>query len=397
MSASSPTRTVARLRPFGTTVFSEMTRLAEQHRAINLSQGFPDFDGPPALVEAARDALAAGHHQYARSAGAPALVEALAREQEQRLGLRYDAWEELVVTSGATEAIAAAVIGLAEPGDEVVLFEPYYDSYPATLAMAQAVPKVITLEFPEFEIRAADLDEAIGPRTRLLVLNTPHNPSGRVFSRVELERIAAACHQHDLYVIADEVYEHLTFGDSEHVSIASLPGMRERTLRISSAGKTFSSTGWKLGWAAGPRELVGAVQAAHQFLTFSTATPLQMALAQFLPTVTLEFFDEFRREYAERRDLLVEVLRDCGFRVAEPEGTYFVLADFSSLFDGDDRAFARHLIEAAGVAAIPPSAFYQRSPQAARSLVRFASCKRLETLESAGQRLREWAKRRSPA
>jgi N-succinyldiaminopimelate aminotransferase len=254
--------------------------------------------------------------------------------------------------------------------------------------MAGATPRYVTLRFPDFALDPEALRAAISERTRLLVLNTPMNPTGKVFTRSELEEIAAVCREGDLIVLADEVYEHLTYDDAEHVPIASLPGMRERTLTLSSTGKTFSFTGWKIGWGTGPTDLVDAAQAAHQFVTYATATPLQVAMAHALTEFTGGYLDEFRADYTERRDFLVAALRDAGFRVRVPRGTYFVLADFTDLFDGDDRAFARWLIEEHGVAAIPPSAFYAENPEEGRSLVRFAFCKTMETLEHAASRLR---------
>lgn len=377
-----------KLRPFGTTIFAEMTGLAIEHQAINLSQGFPDFEGPPAIVDAAVAALRSGDNQYARSRGHPALISAIAKSRERLYGIAYDPLTEVLVTSGATEAIASSMLGLLNPGDEVILFEPFYDSYPACTALAGAVPKFVTLRFPDFALDLAELESAVGSKTRMIVLNTPHNPSGKVFTREELEGIAAVAGKHDLILLADEVYEHLTFDDAEHLPIATLPGMRERTLTLSSTGKTFSYTGWKIGWGTGPSNLIDAAQAAHQFLTYAVSTPLQVAMAHALTEFTgPEFLAEFRREYEERRSFLLRVLDSAGFVVSVPRGTYFVLADFTSLFDGDDREFSRWLTTEHGVAAIPPSAFYQDSIEEGRRLVRFAFCKRMETLQRAAERL----------
>jgi N-succinyldiaminopimelate aminotransferase len=376
-----------RLRPFGVTIFAEMTALAERHQAINLSQGFPDFAGPPEIVDAAIAAMRAGENQYARSMGHPKLVAAIAAKQRRDYGLRPDPMTEVAVFSGATEGIAASFLGLVNPGDEVILFEPFYDSYPACASLAGATPRFCTLRFPDFALDAAELEAAVTSRTRMIVLNTPHNPTGKVFARDELEVVADLARRHDLLVLTDEVYEYLTFDGAEHVPFATLPGVGKRTLTLSSAGKTFSYTGWKIGWATGPRELVHAAWSAHQFLTFSVATPFQVAMARALDTLGETYFTRFRAEYLERRDFLVEALCDAGFRVAVPRGTYFVLADFTPIFDGDDRAFARHLIETCGVAAIPPSVFYRENEQEGRRLVRFAFCKRRETLEAAAERL----------
>ena len=380
--------TSKKLRPFGTTIFAEMTQLAEEHGAINLSQGFPDFEGPPEIVDAATRAMSAGQNQYARSRGHPDLVRAVAETREALYGLSYDPMTEVIVFSGATEGIASSILGLLDPGDEVILLEPTYDSYYPCLAMAGAVARFVPLSFPDFRLSASALEAAVTDRTRMLVLNTPHNPSGKVFTRAELEIVADLCRRHDLLVLADEVYEHLTYGDAEHVPIATLPGMRERTLTLSSTGKTYSFTGWKIGWGTGPAPLVSAAQAAHQFVTYSTSTPLQVAMACALREFTTGYLDEFRAFYTERRDFLVTALRDAGFAVAEPDGTYFVLADFTALHEGDDRAFARWLIEEHAIAAIPPSAFYPEHPEEGRRLVRFAFCKKMETLKAAAERLR---------
>jgi N-succinyldiaminopimelate aminotransferase len=377
-----------RLRPFGTTIFAEMTALATERGAINLSQGFPDFDGPPVVVEAAVEALRAGHNQYARSMGRPELVRAISAHHRRFYGLDYDPMGEVVVFSGATEGIAAALLGLLDPGDEVILVEPFYDSYPACVALAGAVPRFATLRFPDFRLDLDELAALFGPRTRVLVLNTPHNPTGRVFSRVELEGVARLCQEHDVVVLSDEVYEHLTYGDARHLPIACLPGMRDRVLTLGSTGKTFSLTGWKIGWGSGPAHLVAAAQAAHQFLTFASPTPLQVAVAHALSELGDEFFAALREEFRQRRDLLVAVLREVGFEVSVPDGTYFVVADFTPLHTGDDRSFVRHLVDRVGVAAIPPSVFYSARPEEGRRLVRFAFCKRLETLEAAAARLR---------
>ncbi len=378
----------SRLRPFGTTIFSEMTRLAAEYDAINLSQGFPDFDGPPLLMEAAMQAMREGANQYARSQGHPQLVRAVARAIEARYGLAYDPLTEVGVTSGATEGIAAAMLGLIEPGDEVIAFEPIYDSYPATAAMAGARIVPVTLRFPDFALDIDAVAGAITPRTRMLLLNTPHNPTGKVFTPDELAALADLCRRHDLIVLADEVYEHLTYDGRRHVPIATLPGMRERTLRLASAGKSLSCTGWKIGWATGPAAMVAALQAAHQFLTFCSVTPMQMAVARALEELDDTYYGGLRTEYTTRRDFLAGVLTDVGFAVAPCAGTYFLLADFTALAATDDMSFARHLIATRGVAAIPPSVFYLDDHTEGRRLLRFAFCKTMTTLERAAERLR---------
>lgn len=380
-----------KLRPFGTTIFAEMTGLAQEHQAINLSQGFPDFEGPPEILEAAVRALRSGENQYARSLGHPELVKAIAGHQRLYHGIELDPMSQVIVFSGATEGIASSMLGLLDPGDEVVLFEPYYDSYPACVALAGATARYCTLRRPEFRFDPDELASLVNERTRLIVLNTPHNPTGKVFDGQELEIIADLCRRHDLIVLADEVYEHLTFDGARHRPISTLPGMAGRTLTLSSAGKTFSFTGWKVGWGTGPEDLVAAAQAAHQFVTYATATPLQVAVAAALRGFDREAEEAYRRGYTERRDLFVEALREAGFGVTPPRGTYFVLADFAALDEGDDLAFVRRLTTEHGVAAVPPSVFYSRRPEEGRRLVRFAFCKRRETLEAAAERLRAMA------
>jgi N-succinyldiaminopimelate aminotransferase len=377
-----------RLRPFGTSIFAEMTALANTHGAINLSQGFPDFEGPAEILEAAVAALRAGHNQYARSMGHPLLVEAIADKVRSLYGLDVDPYTQITVFCGATEGIASSLLGLLDPGDEVILFEPFYDSYPAIVALAGATPRFYTLRFPDFAIDLDALAALFNDRTRLLVLNTPHNPTGKVFTPAELEGIAALCRTRDVLVLTDEVYEHLTYDDHRHVPMATLPGMFERTLTLSSTGKTFSFTGWKIGWAVGPAPLVEAAQAAHQFVTFCAPAPLQVAMATAIRDFRESYFARLQADYVERRDLLVSALTDAGFRVAVPQGTYFIVADFTGVSDRDDRTFARTLVEQHGVASIPPSAFYTAAPEEGRRLLRFAFCKRIETLAAAAERLR---------
>ncbi|MFW5739089.1 MAG: aminotransferase class I/II-fold pyridoxal phosphate-dependent enzyme [Myxococcota bacterium] len=363
-----------------------MTALALEHGAINLSQGFPDFEGPSAIVDAAVEALRSGHNQYPRSMGVPRLAEAIAGHQAEQYDLHYDPMREVVVFSGATEGIASSLLGLVDPGDEVVVFEPFYDSYPACIALAGGIPRFCTLRFPDFALDEEALAACFSDRTKLVLLNTPHNPTGKVFDRRELSVIAELCRRHEAYVVSDEVYEHLTYG-VEHVPMASVPGMRERTLTLSSAGKTYSFTGWKIGWATGPEPMVAAAQAAHQFVTFASAAPLQHAAAFALESCKGEFYAELQGDFQRRRDFLSAVLREVGFEVASPQGTYFILADFRKLGSGDDRAFAKQMIASCGVAAIPPSVFYRAHPEEGARLVRFAFCKRMETLEAAAERL----------
>jgi len=365
---------------FGTTVFTEMSVLAERTGSINLGQGFPDEDGPAAVLEAAARAMREGHNQYAPLPGVPALRRAIAGHQRRFYGIELDPDTEVQVTFGATEAIAAALLGLLDPGDEVVCLEPYYDSYAAGIAMAGATRRPVTLRPPEWRIDPDELAAAIGPRTRALLLNSPHNPTGKVLSRDELELLAAACREHDLVAISDEVYEHIVF-DGEHVPMCTLDGMAGRTLTISSLGKTFSVTGWKTGWACGPAPLVAAVRTAKQFLTFAGGTPFQHAGA-----VALELGDEvyaaLAAELRSKRDRLCAGLEAAGLRVLRPAGTYFANVQVA----GDGAEFARDLVPRAGVVAIPTSVFYD-DKDAGRGLVRFAFCKREEVIDEAARRL----------
>jgi N-succinyldiaminopimelate aminotransferase len=375
----------SRLQGFGTTIFAEMSALAVGTGSINLGQGFPDTDGPAVVADAAVDAIRAGHNQYPPGPGIPELRAAIVRHQRRFYGIELDADTEVLVTAGATEAIAAAMLSLCEVGDEVVTFEPYYDSYAATIAMAGAQRRVVTLRPPGYRFDPAALEAAIGPRTRLILLNSPHNPTGKVFARDELELIARLCVEHDLLAVTDEVYEHLVY-DGEHVPLATLPGMRERTLTISSGGKTFSFTGWKVGWACGPAPLVAAVRAAKQFLTYVNAAPFQHAIAVGLDLPD-EHFTGFAAGLRERRDLLSDGLAAAGFTVMPSAGTYFVTTDIRALGESDGLAFCRSLPERCGVVAVPNVVFYD-DREAGLPLVRFTFCKRLEVLEEAVRRLK---------
>jgi N-succinyldiaminopimelate aminotransferase len=374
----------ARLQGFGTTIFAEMTALAVRTGAINLGQGFPDTDGPSEIADAAIDAIRAGHNQYPPGIGIPELRTAIAAHQQHWYGLDFDADTEVLVTAGATEAIAATLLALCEVGDEVVTFEPYYDSYAACTAMAGAQRTVVTLRPPDYHFDPDALRAAVTPRTRLLLLNSPHNPTGKVFNRAELEVIASVCRERDLIAVTDEVYEHLVF-DGEHIPLATLPGMRERTLTISSAGKTFSFTGWKIGWVCGPPELVAAVRTAKQFLTYTNGAPFQHAIATglALPDATIT---ELGADLGRRRDQLCAGLEAAGFTVYRPAGTYFVTTDIRPLGEDDGLAFCRALPERCGVVAIPNVVFYDDGA-AGRSLVRFTFCKRPEVLAEAIERL----------
>ncbi|MEU8596756.1 pyridoxal phosphate-dependent aminotransferase [Streptomyces globisporus] len=374
-----------RLAAFGTTIFAEMSALAVRTGSINLGQGFPDTDGPEEIREAAVRALRAGHgNQYPPGPGVPELRNAVAAHQERFYGLTWSPETEVLVTTGATEAIAASLLALLEPDDEVIAFEPYYDSYAACIAMAGAKRVPLTLRAPGFRPDLDELRTLITPRTRLLLLNTPHNPTGTVLTPDELAGIAALAVEHDLLVVTDEVYEHLVFTGAHH-PIAALPGMRERTVSISSSGKTFSYTGWKIGWVTGDAPLVAAVRSAKQYLTFVSGGPFQYAIAEAL-ALPDTFFTGFRADMHRKRDLLAKGLRAAGFRVYEPEGTYFITTDISPFGDEDAYAFCRALPERCGVAAVPVSVFYD-APEAGRSQVRFTFCKRDDVLEEAVERL----------
>jgi N-succinyldiaminopimelate aminotransferase len=376
----------SRLQGLGTTIFAEMSALAARTGAINLGQGFPDTDGPAEVAEAAVAAIRAGANQYPPGTGIPSLREAISEHQRRFWGLEYDPVGEVLVTAGATEAITAALVALCEIGDEIIVFEPSYDSYPAAAAIAGATLRPVTLHPPDYAFDPEELARAVTPRTRLLLLNSPHNPTGKVFGPDELAAIARVCIDHDLIAVTDEVYEHIVF-DGTHVPLATLPGMRERTVTVSSGGKTFSFTGWKVGWACGPAALVDAVRTVKQFLTYVNAAPLQPAIAAGL-RLEDDYFTGLAAGLSGKRDLLCAGLAAAGFDVFRPAGTYFVTADIRPLAaDGDGPAFCRRLPDRCGVVAIPNSVFYQ-DPARGRHLVRFVFCKRDEVLEEAVIRLK---------
>lgn len=377
-----------RLAPFGITIFSEMTKLAEEKGAINLAQGFPDFDGPSEILEAAVKAIQDGYNQYPRSMGNPALVEAIAKKVLRDYGISYDPLNEVVVFCGATEGISSSFLAMLNPGDEVILFEPFYESYPVCASLAGAIPRYCTLHFPDFALDRKELEGCFTGRTRLLLLNTPHNPTGKVFSIEELETIAELCVKHDVIVITDEVYEHITYDGVKHIPIATIPGMRERTICISSIGKTFSLTGWRIGWGVGPSALISAVQRAHQHITFAAPGPLQTGIASILDRYSADYYKSLQADYTERRNLLLDSLNRAGFITATPKGTYYILADFTPFWKEDDRSFVHHLIDRCGVTAIPPSVFYAKNIDEGKRLVRFAFCKKLSTLSQAAKKLR---------
>lgn len=373
------------LSGFTSTIFAEMSALATATGSVNLGQGFPDYDGPAGMLERAQRAIAEGVNQYPPGPGTLELRTAIAAHQQRWYGVALDPEREVLVTAGATEGIAAAMLGLLEPGDEVLLLEPYYDSYAATIALAGAVRRPVRLEAPDFALPRERLAAAVGPRTRLLLLNSPHNPTGMVLSADDLAFVASLAVRHDLIVVTDEVYEHLIFDGVSHVPLCTLPGMFDRTLTISSAGKAFSVTGWKIGWVSGPAELVAAVRAAKQFLTYVNGAPFQPAVAEALG-LDDAFFNTQRRALQAKRDRLTDGLRTAGFAVTRPSGTYFVVADGRPLGFDDGYALCRELPELCGVVAVPLSVFYDDA-DGVGSLVRFAFCKRDEVLDEAVTRL----------
>ncbi len=374
-----------RLNGLGTTIFAEMSARALATGAINLGQGFPDVDGPREIAEAAAAAVMTGKgNQYPPGPGIPELRKAVADHQRRFYGLGYDPDTEVLVTAGATEAIAAALLALLEPGDEVIAFEPYYDSYAANIAMAGATRVPVTLKAPDFRPDLGKLQDAITANTRLILLNSPHNPTGMVLTRAEAQAIADLAIAHDLLVVTDEVYEHLVY-DREHVPLATLAGMRERTVSVSSAGKTFSFTGWKIGWVTGTPELVGAVRTTKQFLTYVSGGPFQYAAAQAL-ALPDAYYEKLASDLKAKRDLLADGLKEIGFEVYHPDGTYFVTTDVAALGERDGMEFCRSLPDKAGVVAIPSAVFYD-DKEAGRTQVRFAFCKRDEVLREALSRL----------
>ena len=375
------------LAGMGTTIFAEMSALAVETGSVNLGQGFPDTDGPAEIAQAAADAVLAGRgNQYPPGPGVPELRQAIAAHQKRFYGIEVDPDAEVLVTAGATEAVAAAMLALLEPGDEVIAFEPYYDSYAACIAMAGATRVPVTLRAPAFRPDLDALRDAVTDRTRLILLNSPHNPTGMVLTQAELQAIANLAIERDVLVVTDEVYEHIVF-DGEHIPIVTLPGMRERTVSISSAGKTFSFTGWKIGWATGSPELIAAVKTAKQFLTFVNGGPFQYAIATGL-ALPDSFYAELAARLQRRRDLLAAGLQEAGLDVFIPAGTYFITTDIRPLGESDGLAFCRSLPARCGVVAVPNVVFYDNQ-DAGRSQVRFAFCKRDEVLADAAGRLRQ--------
>jgi len=378
-------RASAKASSFTESVIREMSRLAAEHGAVNLGQGFPDFPAPDELKRAAADAIAADHNQYPVTWGVPAFREAIAETYARDHGLVIDPATEICVTCGSTEAMIATYLGVLDPGDEVVVFEPFYENYRPDAILTGVATRQVMLRPPSWSFDPDELAAAFTSRTRAIVVNTPHNPTGHVFSTEELSAIADLCRRHDVLAITDEIYDHIIYDGRRHVPIATLPGMRERTVTISALSKTFSVTGWRVGWALAPEPLMRGIRSTHDFLTVAAPTPLQVAgiVALGLPR---ELLERNVAAYAERRALILGILDAAGFAAIAPEGAYYVMADVTPLGFDDDVAASRHLIEEVGVAAVPGSSFFSR-PDLGRHLLRFAFCKRLETLEAAGERL----------
>ncbi|GJM41702.1 MAG: aminotransferase [Ardenticatenaceae bacterium] len=374
-----------RVADFGTTIFTEMTALAIEHQAINLGQGFPDFAAPKFMKEAAVAAIEADINQYAPANGRPRLRQAIAQKMQNFYGLEANPDTEITILHGATEAIFATILGLVNPGDEVIIFEPFYDSYVPAIKMAGGIPRFYTLRPPNWQIDATELAALFTEKTKLIIINTPHNPTGKVFTKTEMAMIAQLCQQHDVLAMTDEVYEHLIFDGTPHQTLASFPGMAERTILISSLGKTFSVTGWKIGWTIAPPELTRAIFRAHQFMTFCGAAPLQEAAVTAV-SQPQTFYTELTHFYTQKRDFLLDALKSAGLTPISPGGTYFVIVDISHLGFANDVAFCRYLTSEIGVAAIPPSAFFH-NPADGAGLARFAFCKEEKTLEEAAKRL----------
>ncbi|MDH3442367.1 MAG: aminotransferase class I/II-fold pyridoxal phosphate-dependent enzyme [Deltaproteobacteria bacterium] len=384
-----------RVAGFGTTIFSDINVLAQRHQAVNLGQGAPDFDGPPAVLAAAVNAVNGQLNQYAPGIGMLAVREAIALHAGRFYGQEIDPASQVLVTSGATEAVFAAILGLTDPGDEVIVFQPVYDTYVPNMVMAGVTPRYVTLRGENWAFDPDELARAFNARTRAIIVNTPHNPTGKVYSRTELAVIAELCQKHDAIAITDEVYEHILYDNVPHVRLATLPGMSQRTLTISSLGKTFSVTGWKVGWALGTESLVNAVNQAHQFITYSVASPLQAAVVTALGLPD-DFFAALRRNYQAKRDVMMDVLAKAGFHAFKPQGSYFIMADWRGVAPAhvqNDVQFAEWLIEKVGVAAIPPSFFYHDPDKyLGKNLTRFAVCKKDQTLAAATERLSKLGK-----
>jgi len=378
-----------RVAHLGVTIFTEINELAAQYNALNLGQGKPDFDAPPEILAELARAASSGAlvNQYAPGNGSPVLRKAVADHAGRFYNMEIDPARGVVVTSGATEGIFSSLMGLVDRGDEVIVIEPFFDSYVPNVDWIGATAVFVPMRPPDWTFELEELRAAFTPKTKAIIPNTPHNPTGRIYTRAELQQIADLCIEHDVIVISDEVYEHLTFGDTPHIPMATLPGMYERTVTVSSMGKTFSTTGWKIGWVYGHPNLITGVSRAHQYITFASNHPAQLAAAYAL-NLPGSYFEDFQAMYAVKRDLMVNGLRGAGLKVKVPEGTYFAMGDFSNVFDGDDIEFARYLTSEIGVACIPPTFFYsQGHAHMASTQARFAFCKSDDLLREAAARL----------
>lgn len=375
-----------RTEGFTESVIREMSRLAIQYDAVNLAQGFPDFPAPEVLKNAAREAITEDFNQYPMTWGIKPLRDAIGAKYQRTYGLEYDPEREITVCCGATEAMIATLLAVTNPGDELVVFEPYYENYGPDALLCGAECKFVKLHAPDWTFDPAELRRAFSPRTKAIILNTPNNPTGRVFDRAALEQIAALCQEFDALAITDEIYEHILFDGAEHIPIATLPGMRDRTVLISSMSKTYSVTGWRVGWVLASPDLTETIRKVHDFLTVGAPTPLQRAglVALSLPE---EHYAHLSAEYAERRDLITGILDGAGFRCFRPQGAYYVMADISAFGYADDMQFARHLVENVGVAAVPGSSFFNDANEGSR-ILRFCFCKKLETLQAAQERFK---------
>ncbi len=384
-------RTAHRTHSFTESVIRDMTRVAREHDAINLAQGFPDFPAPDLLKEAACRAIREDVNQYAITWGSASMRAALADKYRGQYGMKVDPEREITVTCGATEAMVAVMLAVVDPGEEVIVLEPFYENYGPDAVLSQAAPVFLPLEPPDYRLERDRLAAVVTPRTRAIVVNTPNNPTGRVFDREELQTVADICLEHDILAITDEIYEHIYY-EGEHIPLATLDGMANRTITVSGLSKTFSVTGWRVGTILAPPVLTDAIRKVHDFLTVGAPAPLQEACAVGLSELDATYYQGMVRTYRERREVLLSALRESGFECAAPQGAYYILADFSALTSEDDTVFAKRLARDGGVAPVPGSSFFS-VPERGRSVVRFAFCKRIETLHAAADRLRSFAEK----
>ena len=382
-------RTATRTHSFSESVIREMTRVAREHDAINLAQGFPDFPAPQLLKDAACAAIQGDVNQYAITWGTANLRNALSEKYAAMYDLEFDPEREITVTCGATEAMAAVMLATIDPGEEVIVFEPFYENYGPDAVLSQASPVFLPLEAPDYRVERDRLEAVVTPKTRAIVVNTPNNPTGRVFDRDELQAIADICREYDILAITDEIYEHIYY-EGEHHVLATLEGMRDRTITVSGLSKTFSVTGWRIGTIIAPPDLTDAIRKVHDFLTVGAPAPLQEACAVGIRELGQSYYEGLTADYRDRRDVFLSALKDSGFKFSTPEGAYYVLADFEDLSSEDDTTFSKKLARDGGVAPVPGSSFFS-VPERGHSLVRFAFCKKIETLQAAGERLREFA------